>query len=195
MKFQIVTLLLLLCVWSTNAVGIGSVFSAVGNLKKLYDFIKGWTPVDKPLQEKYVKQWPYHNRLKEVQYKPKGFQDIFIFMLPQTDSFSPSQYEAYAQDVHNVINTAEANGYTFKRTMDVLNAMDSKYNWYFGTHTIYGPGKLKYKRFGDKPEWCVEFPKWTYVTMGPERDYLFDTKIIQGWHNTNYAGKGKYIEC
>lgn len=195
MKFQVITLLLLVSVCSTNAIGVGSVVSAIGNLKKIYDFVKGWTPVDKPLQGKYTKQWPYHNRLTEVQYKPKGFNDIFIFMLPQTDSFSPAPYEAYAQDVHNVINTAEANGNSFKKTMDILNEMTSKYNWKFSAHTIYGPGKLKYKRFGDKPEWCVEFPKWTYVTMGPVEDYLFDKSIIQGWHEQNLKGGGKYIHC
>ncbi|KAI9307719.1 hypothetical protein BJ944DRAFT_228371 [Cunninghamella echinulata] len=162
--------------------------------------LKKWNQVDRLLVNHYSKIWPYHSKLKEIQFNPKSYRDTFIFIVPDKSCFSQmdggTDYPNFAQGVHDAINTANNYGLSFKGLTDVIDKYSEDYKWKMSVHTISGAGQVITKGAGTKaPYRCWESYKWTYVTVGPVDNYLFDTKIIQGWHEQNEKARGRLMTC
>ncbi|CAO3612195.1 unnamed protein product [Cunninghamella echinulata] len=178
-----------------NAIGFSSVFSGFGQLYNIYNTLKKFNQVDRPLVNHYSKKWPYHYKLKEIQFNPRVIEiPLYLFCFSQKDG--GTDYPNFAQKVHDAINTANNYGLSFKALTDVIDKYSEDYEWKMSVHTISGAGKVITKGAGTKaPYLCWEGYKWTYVVVGPIDNYLFDTNIIQGWHEQNEKARGGLGTC
>ncbi|RCH78677.1 hypothetical protein CU097_002586, partial [Rhizopus azygosporus] len=97
----------------------------------------------------------------------------------RSDSFSPAKHEAFAKNIENMVRTAGDYGLTFKTLLSAIDKVQNDHDWKVTSHTINGGGKLRYMGKPDLGRLCWEGVKWTYVSIGPVENYLFDTSIIQ----------------
>lgn len=201
MKFNLLISIIVVYIIHTgfvSAIGIGTVVSVLSKLVPIYDYVKKQSKPDAELTNRVHKLWPYQQKLHEIQYKPKNSQDIFVFIVPDKSLFGSKNgdypYQDFAQKIYDAINTAGSYKLSFKDTLNVLGDYSKQFDWSISTHVTYGEGYSRNRGTTGNPLYCWSNPKVSYVTIGPERDYLFDTSKIQEWHNNNAAiRKGKYI--